>query len=165
MILHTYNNNGEIMLPNFLAGLVTGGFSFLSEWWKGKQEQSKQKLAIEQEYLRVENEIKLKQITAQLDEDGERVRQMATSWKDEWWLILFSIPLVNMFISPFVDLFFMSEYRDGMLAEAASEALTNLDNAPDWYILTIMIMVMLSWGYRKGLDALVDLILKRKNKQ
>lgn len=153
------------MLPNFLAGLVTGGFSFLSEWWKGKQERSKQKLVIEQEYLRVENEIKLKQITAQLDEDGERVRQMATSWKDEWWLILFSIPLVNMFISPFVDLFFMSEYRDGMLAEAASEALTNLDNAPDWYILTIMIMVMLSWGYRKGLDALVDLILKRKNKQ
>lgn len=150
-----------MILPNFITGLVTGGFSFLSEWWKGKQEQSKQKLAIEQEYLRVENEIKLKQITAQLDEDDERVRQMATSWKDEWWLILFSIPLINMFISPFVDLFFMSDYRDGMLAEAASEALSNLDNAPSWYIVVIMTMLFLSWGYRKGLDSIIDLIKNR----
>ena len=66
-------------MPVWLTGVITGGFSFLSDWWKGKQEQAKQELSIKQETVRVGNEIKLKQITAQLDEDGERVRQMSTS--------------------------------------------------------------------------------------
>ena len=116
-------------MPVWLTGVITGGFSFLSDWWKGKQEQAKQELSIKQETARVGNEIKLKQITAQLDEDGERVRQMSTSYKDEWFMFLFSIPLVNMFISPFVDLMYMTEYRDNMLADAAAEALQNLDSA------------------------------------
>ena len=149
-------------MPVWLTGVITGGFSFLSDWWKGKQEQAKQELSIKQETARVGNEIKLKQITAQLDEDGERVRQMSTSYKDEWFMFLFSIPLVNMFISPFVDLMYMTEYRDNMLADAAAEALQNLDSAPTWYIIIILTMVFLSWGYRRGLDTVVDLIVKRK---
>jgi len=149
-------------MPTWLTGILTGGFSFLSDWWKGKQEQAKQELNIKQETVRVGNEIKLKQITAQLDEDGERVRQMSTSYKDEWFMFLFSIPLVNMFISPFVDLMYMTEYKDNMLADAAAEALQNLDSAPVWYIVIILTMVFLSWGYRRGLDTVVDLIIKRK---
>lgn len=149
-------------MPVWLTGVITGGFSFLSDWWKGKQEQAKQELNIKQETARVGNEIKLKQITAQLDEDGERVRQMSTSYKDEWFMFLFSIPLVNMFISPFVDLMYMTEYKDNMLADAAAEALQNLDSAPSWYIIIILTMVFLSWGYRRGLDTVVDLIVKRK---
>lgn len=149
-------------MPVWLTGVITGGFSFLSDWWKGKQEQAKQELSIKQETVRVGNEIKLKQITAQLDEDGERVRQMSTSYKDEWFMFLFSIPLVNMFISPFVDLMYMTEYKDNMLADAAAEALQNLDSAPSWYIVIILTMVFLSWGYRRGLDTVVDLIVKRK---
>ena len=149
-------------MPTWLTGVITGGFSFLSDWWKGKQEQAKQELSIKQETARVGNEIKLKQITAQLDEDGERVRQMSTSYKDEWFMFLFSIPLVNMFISPFVDLMYMTEYKDNMLADAAAEALQNLDSAPTWYIIIILTMVFLSWGYRRGLDTVVDLIVKRK---
>ena len=149
-------------MPVWLTGVITGGFSFLSDWWRGKQEQAKQELSIKQETARVGNEIKLKQITAQLDEDGERVRQMSTSYKDEWFMFLFSIPLVNMFISPFVDLMYMTEYKDNMLADAAAEALHNLDSAPAWYVIVILTMVFLSWGYRRGLDTVVDLIVKRK---
>ena len=77
-------------------------------------------------------------------------------------MFLFSIPLVNMFISPFVDLMYMTEYKDNMLADAAAEALQNLDSAPIWYIVIILTMVFLSWGYRRGLDTVVDLIVKRK---
>ena len=149
-------------MPTWVTGILTGGFSFLSDWWKGKQEQAKQELTIKQETVRIENEIKLKQVVAQLDEDAERVKQMASSFKDEWFMFLFSIPLVNMFISPFVDLFYMEEYRDNMLADAAAEALRNLDSAPTWYVIVILTMVFLSWGYRKGLDAVVNMIINRK---
>ena len=144
------------------TGLITGGFGFLKQWWSGKQEQAKQELNIKQETVRVKNEIKLKQVVGQLDIDQERVKQMAKSWKDEYWLILYSIPLINMFISPFVDLIMLGEYSEGMLAKAASAALTNLDTAPLWYIIVILMMTFLSWGYRKGLDKVLDLMLSKK---
>ena len=147
-------------MPTWITGVVTGGFSFLSEWWKGKQEQAKQELSIKQETVRVKNELKLKQVVAQLDEDGERVKQMAKSFKDEWFMILFSIPLINMFISPFVDLFFLDSYQDGMLATAASEALQNLDKAPMWYTAIIIMMTCLSWGYRRGIDGILNIITR-----
>ncbi len=140
------------------TGLITGGFGFLKQWWSGKQEQTKQELHIKQETVRVANEIKLKQVVGQLDIDAERVKQMDKSWKDEWFMILFSIPLVNMFISPFLDLLMTGIYTQGMLATAASQALTNLDTAPVWYIVVILSMVFLSWGYRKGLDRVLNIM-------
>ena len=40
-------------MPTWLTGVVTGGFSFLSDWWKGKQEQAKLlELSIKQETAR-----------------------------------------------------------------------------------------------------------------
>lgn len=153
------------MLPTIVKGILTGGFSFLSEWWKGKQEAAQQELRIKQEIVRVDNEIKLKQITAQLDIDAERVRQMDKSWKDEWWLIIFSIPLVNMFLSPFIDLYMAGDYKEGMLATAATQALKNLDTAPTWYIVVILMMTFLSWGYRRGLDQVLGLFNIKKSKQ
>ena len=146
------------MIPTILKGILTGGFSFLSDWWKGKQEEAKKELEIKQEKIRVDNQIRLKQISAQLDIDAERVRQMDKSWKDEWWLLVFSIPLLNMFLSPFLDLYMVGVYKEGMLAVAASEALQNLDTAPTWYIVVILMMTFLSWGYRKGLDQVLGLL-------
>lgn len=147
---------------SLITGVVTGGFGFLSEWWKGKQEQSIQKLKIKQETARVKNEIAIKQATAQLDINAMRVRQMEHSWKDEWWLFIYSIPLLNMFVSPFVDLIMIGTYKQGMLAEAAAESLANLSAAPSWYILIIIVMTFLSWGYRKGIDQVLSILSLKK---
>lgn len=151
-------------MPVWLTGILTGGFTFLKEWWAGKKDLAQQEMRIKQEIKRSENEMKLTSLTAQINEDTERVKQMSKSLKDEWFTILFSIPLVNMFISPFVDLYFMSEYKDNMLADAAKEALSNLDSAPTWYIIVVLTMVFLSYGYRQGLDSILN-ILPRKNKE
>lgn len=90
-------------MPTWITGILTGGFSFLSEWWKGKQEQAKQELAIEQAKVETLNQIKLKQVVGEIENDGISIRQMETSWKDEWFLILFSLPLIAMFLSPFIE--------------------------------------------------------------
>lgn len=149
-------------MPTWVTGILTGGFSFLSEWWKGKQEQSKQKLEIEQAKQRTLNEIKLKQVSSEIESDLISIRQMETSWKDEWFLILFSTPLVAMFLSPFIDIYMIEgEYKDGMLGRAAMEALHNLDAAPDWYVYLVTVIVLVSYGYRKGIDKMFSLF-KRK---
>ncbi|UUW39751.1 putative TMhelix containing protein II [Vibrio phage VPMCC14] len=150
-------------MPTWITGILTGGFSFLSEWWKGKQEQAKQELAIEQAKVETLNQIKLKQVVGEIENDGISIRQMETSWKDEWFLILFSLPLIAMFLSPFIDLFFIEGgYREGILGEAAMVALKNLDACPDWYTYIVTVMVMVSYGYRKGIDKLFSLMKRGK---
>lgn len=150
-------------MPTWVTGILTGGFSFLSEWWKGKQEQAKQELAIKQAKIETLNQIKLKQVVGEIENDGISIRQMESSWKDEWFLILFSLPLVAMFLSPFIDLFFMEGgYKDGLLGLAAMEALRNLDAAPDWYVYIVTVMVMVSYGYRKGIDKLFSMFKRGK---
>ncbi|AOQ26821.1 hypothetical protein [Vibrio phage S4-7] len=140
-----------------LKGLLTGGFSFLSSWWEGKQEEAKMELQIKQAQKATDNTIKLKYATGEIEADNERIKQMELSWKDEWFTLLFSIPLVNLFISPFVDLIMIGEYQEGMLASAANTALQNLDSAPTWYVFIIVVMVMLSYGYRKGIDQILGI--------
>ena len=69
-----------------------------------------------------------------------------------------------MFLSPFVDLMMLGSYKEGMLAAAASEALSNLDSAPVWYILVILMMTFLSWGHRKGLEQIMSMFSLKKGK-
>ena len=149
-------------VASLITGIVTGGFGFLKEWWKGKQELSLQELSIRQEITRTKNELELKKVTAQLDIDKERVDQMAKSWKDEISMFIFYIPLFTMFLSPFADIIMLGVYSEGMLAIAAKEALTNLDQAPSWYIFIVVVMTMLNYGYEKGVDQIFSLISKLK---
>ena len=76
-----------------------------------------------------------------------------TSWKDEYLLIIFSLPLIGMFVSPYVDLIVLlytnGSYTNGMLSQAATEALTNLGTAPNWYVMVIFTMVGASFGVKK----------------
>ena len=140
----------------FLKGLLTGGIGFITEWFKTKQEVARTELEIKKEHARTINQMKLDTLKSELDGDAERIRQMDRSWRDEWFTIIFSLPLVAMFISPFVDLWMSGQYHAGRLAQAASQALQNLDNAPPWYIFVVLMMVFLSYGYRKGFEKLMD---------
>lgn len=147
-----------------LSGLLTGGISFLKQWWTGKQKNAEQLLAISQEQAKTANMIRLQEVKGELDNTNERIKMMKSSWMDEVTYILFYLPLLNMFISPFVDLYMIGVYREGMLAEAASLALTNLNNSPSWYILMVVILACLSVGYSKGIDKILNTINMFKSK-
>lgn len=139
-----------------LSGLVTGGFGFFKDWLKGKQENAQAELAIKQAQVATENEIRLQVAKGELDNTNERIKMMKSSWMDEVTYFLFYLPLLNMFISPFVDLVMIGEYKQGMLAEAASLALTNLNNSPSWYIVMVVILACLSVGYSKGIEKILN---------
>lgn len=57
-----------------------------------------------------------------------------TSWKDEFWTIIFAIPLVLCFIPETVD-----------YVNAGFEA---LDKTPDWYLYCVLTLVGSSVGIR-----------------
>lgn len=151
-------------MPTWLTGILTGGFSFLSQWWEGKKEQAQAELEIKKAQQETENTIRLKQATAEIENDGISLSNMNTSWKDEWWLILFSLPLIAMFLSPFLDIFLLYDtYKAGMLADAAKAALINLSDSPDWYSYIVSLMVSIAYGRRQGIDKLFTLFSKKKN--
>ena len=145
-----------------MVTLITAGVSLLTTWVKGKQEVAEKKTELKKATQQALHTHQMKLLEGEQSESLIRIKAMNNSWKDEWWLVIFSIPLVNMFISPFLDLYYLGEYQEGMLALAASEALQNLDKAPLWYITTILMMVFLSWGYKRGFDNVLGLLNKRK---
>lgn len=61
-----------------------------------------------------------------------------SSWKDEWLVIILSIPLVGVFIPGMVDY---------MLA--GFEA---LKQTPEWYRYSVGLMIASSFGYQKAID-------------
>lgn len=65
-------------------------------------------------------------------------RGSTTSWKDEYLLILFSIPLILSFIPAFVG-----DVHAGFAA---------LETTPAWYRAAIGIMVSASFGVRNGIS-------------
>lgn len=121
-----------------IAGIVKEP---LTEWQKRKT------LKVEQEdkALEREHELKLEQlkinsklaeqgIQVEADWDSKAQENMQHSWKDEYLLILFSMPLIGCFIP---------EYQENVL-----RGFEILQQTPQWYIWSILGMVAGAWGLR-----------------
>jgi hypothetical protein len=66
--------------------------------------------------------------------DKEAQQQMKTSWKDEWFVILFSIPLVSAFI-PELQPYILKGFE-------------TLEKTPDWYMWLVVGIVSATFGLR-----------------
>lgn len=107
-----------------LIGEVAGS------WIKGKAEENKAK----QEVKKAQENAKLRVI----ENEGNWEKLMAEgskdSWKDEWFTVILSIPLVGAFIPDFVPYIM-----------AGFEA---LENTPEWYQWAVMAAISASFGIR-----------------
>lgn len=121
-----------------ITGVITRP---LEEWQRRKT------LKVEQEdkAREREHELKLKQldinkelanqgIKAEIDWDARAQEDMKTSWKDEYLLILWSIPLIMCFIPD--------------LQDYAKKGFDNMKEAPEWYMILWAGMVAGTWGLR-----------------
>lgn len=107
-----------------LKSLIGVGGAFLQGKAENKRAEIEGKNAAIQEKLRQ---------TGSWDEI--HAQNSANSWKDEWFTILFSIPLILAFIPsavPFV-----------------AEGFRVLDTMPDWYKHGLAVLVAASVGYQK----------------
>ena len=83
----------------FLAPLA----SLATTWLEGTVEKSKAKTHAEVALKNAEAIVYEKKATADIDWDLEAIKASNNSWKDEWLVILFSIPMIMAFI-PGLDL-------------------------------------------------------------
>jgi len=100
----------------------------ISSYVTGKQEISKAKQA---------GELKIIAQAAESQASWEllHAKGSQTSWKDEFWTIIFAVPLV---------LGFTGDWG----VEVVTAGFLALDNMPDWYQYTLVTLVLAAFGIR-----------------
>ena len=108
----------------FLGPIIAG----VTGWFKSKAELKA---------ATVKGQIQVIQQASQNIADWEQLHAKGsqTSWKDEFWTIVFAIPLIMGFVG---------------YAEEANKGFLALSNMPDWYQYTLVTMVLASFGIRIG---------------
>lgn len=134
------------LIPGALKGLWDVGTTYLNN------KKEKQQLLHKKE---------LEVLEKQEAWDVINSKNKIATWADEYLLILFSYPLIGLMISPIVDLFLSDlPYREGQIQQAILQGLQSLDQAPDWYVTTVMVIVASSFGYKKIVEPFINRIKK-----
>ena len=105
-------------------------------WMDGKVEQTKANAKTKVAKAVAEAAIMEKKATGEIDWDIEMARASSSSWKDEWLVILFSIPLILAFIPGMEDV-----VRNGV---------EQLNKMPEWYQYSLGVIVAASFGVRSA---------------
>ncbi|PTM04709.1 MAG: hypothetical protein DA439_05655 [Bacteroidetes bacterium] len=78
-------------------------------------------------------------------------KSMGDSWRDEWFTVILSVPLLIVFISIFANKpEWIIKLKEGFMA---------LDELPDWYIWALMAAIASSFGLK-----VTDLAIKKFKK-
>ena len=118
---------------NLLIGPIT---DLAGTWLKGKVEEKKAQSATKVAKAQAEAVVMQKKATGEIDWDLEMAKGSASSWKDEWLVILFSIPLILAFIP-------------GM-EEVVANGFLQLKMMPEWYQYSLGVIVAASFGVRSA---------------
>ena len=108
-----------------LAALIGPISQLAGTWLEGKVEKTKAEAVIME-----------KKATGEIDWDLEAIKGSQNSWKDEWLVILFSIPLILAFIP-------------GM-EEVVANGFAQLETMPEWYQYSLGVIVAASFGVRSA---------------
>jgi hypothetical protein len=106
-------------------------------WLNGKVEKQKAKNEVAVATAKAEAIVMQKKATGEIDWDLKMADASASSWKDEWLTIIFSVPLV---------LSFCGDWGRGIVADGF-EALATM---PEWYQYTLGVIVAASFGVRSA---------------
>ena len=118
------------------TALISPIASLAGTWLEGKVETKKAETATKVAKAKAEAVIMEKKATGEIDWDLEMARGSQSSWKDEWLVILFSIPLILAFIP-------------GM-EEVVANGFSQLEAMPQWYQYSIGVIIAASFGVRSA---------------
>jgi hypothetical protein len=116
----------------------------VKEWFTNRREESKAK-----------HEQKLEVIKTTASWEELMANASATSWKDEWFTILLS--------GPIVAIIWGIGMNDMDIIQRIGVAFTELDKLPDWYQYLLYVAVTASFGIR-GADKIMALRGKTSDK-
>jgi len=118
-----------------MLNLLVGPIADLAgTWLNGKVEEKKAQAKTRVAKAEAEAVVMQKKATGEIDWDLKMADASASSWKDEWLVILFSIPLILAFIPGMEDI--------------VSRGFQQLEQMPEWYQYSLGVIVAASFGTR-----------------
>ena len=120
-----------------IQGLIGPIASLAGTWLNGKVEQKAAQNKVKVAKAEAEAQIMLSAATSEAEWDRIMANASANSWKDEWLTILFSIPLILVFVGDFGR-------------EIVANGFVALETMPDWYQYTLGVIVAASFGVRSA---------------
>jgi hypothetical protein len=128
-------------ISSVISGVIGVIAEPIKEWQKRKTLEVKQ----EDEQLKRQHELNLKKIDVayELAKQGQKIEadwdtnaqmQMKYTWKDEYLMLLLSVPMVMAFVPS--------------LAPYVEEGFKVLQKTPDWYMLSFIGIVAATFGLR-----------------
>ena len=118
-----------------LQALIGPLGNLASTWLEGKVETKKAEAGAKVAKAKAEAVIMEKKATGEIDWDLKMADASASSWKDEWLTILFSVPLVLAFCGDWGR-------------QVVMDGFTALEAMPEYYRYTLGIIVSASFGTR-----------------
>ena len=118
---------------NLLIGPIT---QLAGTWLEGKVEKTKAETGAKVARAKAEATIMEKKATGELDWDITMAEGSKHSLKDEWLVILFSVPLLLAFIPG----------MEGVVERGFAQ----LQQMPDWYQYSLGVIVAASFGVRSA---------------
>src|SRR6056300_520846 len=119
-----------------LTALIGPISQLAGTWLEGKVEKTKAETGAKVAKARAEATIMEKKATGEIDWDLEAIKGSQSSWKDEWLVILFSVPLILAFIPG----------MEGVVQNGFEQ----LERMPDWYQYSLGVIVAASFGVRSA---------------
>ena len=120
-----------------MLNLLIGPIADLAgTWLNGKVEEKKAQAKTRVAKAEAEAVVMQKKATGAIDWDLKMADASASSWKDEWLTILFSIPLILAFVP-------------GM-EEVVRNGFDRLNEMPEWYQYSLGVIVAASFGVRSA---------------
>ena len=119
-----------------LTALIGPIANLAGTWLEGKVEKTKAETGAKVARAKAEATIMEKKATGELEWDLEMARGSQSSWKDEWLVILFSVPLILAFIPG----------TEGVVANGFAQ----LEAMPQWYQYSLGVIVAASFGVRSA---------------
>jgi hypothetical protein len=119
-----------------LTALIGPISQLAGTWLEGKVEKTKAETGAKVAKAKAEAVIMEKKATGEIDWDLEAIKGSQSSWKDEWLVILFSVPLILAFIPG----------MEGVVANGFAQ----LDAMPEWYQYSLGVIVAASFGVRSA---------------
>ena len=119
-----------------LTALIGPIANLAGTWLEGKVEKTKAETGAKVARAKAEATIMEKKATGELEWDLEMARGSQSSWKDEWLVILFSVPLILAFIPG----------MEGVVASGFEQ----LKAMPQWYQYSLGVIVAASFGVRSA---------------
>jgi hypothetical protein len=120
-----------------LTALIGPIADLAGTWLNGKVEEKKAQSATKVAKAQAEAVVMQKKATGEIDWDLKMADASASSWKDEWLVIIFSVPLV---------LSFCGEWG----RKIVDDGFAALAGMPDWYQYTLGVIVAASFGVRSA---------------